>query len=90
MDVKVLVIAANPFADINNNGKTLKSIFSSFKKENLCELYFRPQDNIIGDGEFANSYYAFSEMDIIRSIMSFSTKCGGVQVFDKIRDIFNL
>lgn len=80
---KVLVIAANPFSDINNNGKTLKSIFSAFHKESLYELYFRPQDNIIGDGEFAQSYYAFCEMDIIRSIIHFSKKCGGIQTFEK-------
>lgn len=80
---KVLVIAANPFSDINNNGKTLKSIFSAFQKESLCELYFRPQDNVIGDGEFADSYYAVSDMDIIRSFVHFRKKCGGVQTFEK-------
>ena len=86
IDYKVLVIAANPFSDINNNGKTLKSIFSTFEKKNLCELYFRPQDNIIGDGDFADSYYAFGVMDIMRSIVFLSKKCGSVQVFDKERD----
>ncbi len=84
---KVLVIAANPFSDINNNGKTLKSIFSQFRKENLCELYFRPQDNATGDGEYASSYYAVSELDIIRSINGFKRKCGGVQIFEKAKDI---
>lgn len=82
---KILVIAANPFSDINNNGKTLKSIFSAFQKGSLCELYFRPQDNVIGDGEFAQSYYAFGEMDIIRSIFHFSKKCGGIQSFEKTK-----
>ena len=82
-DYRVLVIAANPFSDINNNGKTLKSIFSTFKRDQLYELYFRPQDNIIGDGEFAKSYYAFGVMDIMRSIIRFSPKCGGVQSFEK-------
>ena len=83
---KVLVIAANPFSDINNNGKTLKSIFSAFKKESLCELYFRPQDNVIGDGEYASSYYAVCDMDIIRSFAHFSSKCGGIQVFEKAKN----
>lgn len=85
-DIKVLVIAANPFSDINNNGKTLKSIFCSFDKNSLFELYFRPQDNIIGDGEFAQSYYAFSELDIIRSYIHFNKKCGGVQVFERAKN----
>jgi len=80
---KVLVIAANPFSDINNNGKTLKSIFNAFQKESLCELYFRPQDNVIADGNFADSYYAVSDMDIIRSMVKLSNKCGGVQTFEK-------
>jgi len=82
---KVLVICANPFSDINNNGKTLKSIFSAFPKECLAELYFRPQDNIIGDGEYASTYYAFSDLDIIRSIVHFSSKCGGVQSFERAK-----
>jgi|LSQX01.1.fsa_nt_gb hypothetical protein len=87
MDVKVLVIAANPFSDINNNGKTLKAMFSDFPKECLCEFYFRPQDNVIGDGEFAGSYYAVSDLDIIRSFLHFSKKCGGVQHFDRAKNI---
>ena len=82
-DIKVLAIAANPFSDINNNGKTLKSIFCTFDKNSLFELYFRPQDNVIGDGEFAQSYYAISELDIIRSFIHFNRKCGGVQVFER-------
>lgn len=85
--MKVLVIAANPFSDINNNGKTLKSIFSSFAKDELCELYFRPQDNVIGDGTFAESYYAVCEMDIIRSFFYFNKKCGGIQTFEKEKSV---
>ena len=82
----VLVIAANPFSDINNNGKTLKSIFSTFDKDKLFELYFRPQDNIIGDGDYASSYYAIGEMDILRSFLHCSKKCGGIQVFEPSQD----
>ena len=85
-DIKVLVIAANPFSDINNDGKTLKSIFGSFSRQSLFEFYFRPQDNIIADGDFAASFYAISEIDIVRSIFSFSNKCGGVQHFEKNLD----
>ncbi len=80
---KVLIIAANPFSDINNNGKTLKSLFSEFDKSSLCELYFRPQDNAIGDGEYADSYYAVSVNDIIKSIVKFSRVCGSQQFFSK-------
>lgn len=83
---RVLVIAANPFSDINNNGKTLKNIFSSFPRECLYEFYTRPQDNLIGDGLFASSYYAVSEMDILRSFFKFSRKCGGTQTFDEHHD----
>ena len=83
---RVLVIAANPFSDINNNGKTLKSIFSVFPKDSLCMFYTRPQDNVIGDGVYASSYYAVAEMDIIRSILHQSRSCGGVQVFDGEKD----
>ena len=85
-DIKVLVIAANPFSDINNNGKTLKSIFSSLPKDSLFELYFRPQDNVIADGDFAKSFYAVSELDIARSIMTFSKTCGGEQNLKNVMD----
>ena len=80
-EIRVLVIASNAFSDINNNGKTLKSIFSSFPKESLFNFYLRPEDNSIGDGNYAASYYAVSEMDIIKSIISFSSNCGGIQHF---------
>lgn len=85
--IKVLVIAANPFSDINNNGKTLKSIFNCFDKGSLFNFYFRPQDNSIGDGEFAASYYAVSESDIIKSILTFSGVCGTQQFFGKAGDV---
>lgn len=83
----VLVLAPNPFSDINNNGKTLKSIFSCFDKGSLFIFYFRPQDNSICDGEYAESYYAVSESDIIKSIISFSKVCGSPQFFGKTGDV---
>lgn len=85
--IRVLVVSANPFSDVNNNGKTLKSIFSAFPKDSLFEFYTRPQDNVIGDGTYAKSYYAVSESDIIRSLLHCSKKCGGVQVFETERNL---
>lgn len=80
---KVLVISNNPFSDINNNGKTLKSIFSSFSRESLSQFYIMPQENEKCDPYFASSYYAVSEFDILQKILHPSRRCGGVQSFIK-------
>ena len=79
---KVLVVSNNPFSDTNNNGKTLKSIFSSFSSESLFQFYIMPQENEMCDSSYASSYYAVSEFDIIRKLLFQSKKCGGIQSFE--------
>lgn len=37
---RILIISANPITDSSNNGKTMKAMFSNFKRENLAQLYF--------------------------------------------------
>ncbi len=42
--MKVLIVSANAFSKIYNNGKTLESIFRDFQPDELSMLYTRPQD----------------------------------------------
>lgn len=61
--MKVLIISHNPFSKISNNGKTLESIFSNFKKEELAQLYF-VEDNDI-DNNYAGSYFRITDKDLL-------------------------
>ena len=63
---RVLIISHNSFSKTHNNGKTLSAIFSAFKREELCQLYFTP----IGrpDYERCIDYYLISDRDALLSI----------------------
>lgn len=71
--MKVFVISHNAFSKTHNNGKTLSAIFSAFRKEELCQLYFTP----IGtpDLDRCENYYLISDKDAIKSIVT-RKKCG--------------
>ncbi len=81
--MKTLVISHNSFSKTHNNGKTLSAIFSAFKSEELCQLYFTP----IGrpDYERCMDYYLISDKDALVSI--FRRKHCGTQL-SKEPDIF--
>lgn len=66
MDVgalKVLIISQNPFSSSGNNGKTLESIFKSFKKEDLAQLYFNGYER--PDFDYCDNYFCISEQDVL-------------------------
>ena len=81
--MKTLVISHNSFSKTHNNGKTLSAIFSAFKSEELCQLYFTP----IGrpDYERCRDYYLISDKDALVSI--FRRRYCGTQL-SKEPDIF--
>jgi hypothetical protein len=58
MSYNFLVISNNSFSNTSNNGKTLESIFSSFDKENIFQLYFRNIEN--PDYNFCKNYLLIS------------------------------
>lgn len=62
--MKVLVISHNCFSTYNNMGITLCSLFSGFRKEELCQLYIYPS---LPDVDVCNSYYRITDKDILRS-----------------------
>ena len=65
--MKILIVSHNSFSKTHNNGKTLSAIFSAFKKDELCQLYFTP----IGhpDYERCQDYYLISDRDALYSIL---------------------
>lgn len=62
--MKILIISHNPISTYNNMGKTIKSLFSQFEKEELCQLYIYPS---IPDCDVCNSYFQITDIDILRS-----------------------
>lgn len=72
--MNVLIISANPFSKTENNGKTLESMFSSFKKEELFQLFTRPLEN--PDFDYANGYYLVSDKDNFNKLCLKSKECG--------------
>lgn len=70
--MKVLIISHNCIDTCNNMGKTLLSLFQTFKKEELCQLYIYPT---LPDIDVCESYYRITDMDVLKSY--FKTKVNG-------------
>lgn len=73
--MKVLIISANAFSSVTNNGKTIETIFSSFKTAELFQLFSRPHDNYI-NYDYAIRYFVVSEIDIIKKMINPFYSCG--------------
>ena len=66
--MKVLIISHNPITTYQNMGKTFLSLFSSFKKEELCQLYIYPT---IPDIDVCESYFRVTDRDVLKSYFHF-------------------
>lgn len=66
--MKVLIISHNPITTHQNMGKTMLTLFSAFKKEDLCQLYVYPT---IPDVDKCNSYYRITDKDVLKSCYRF-------------------
>lgn len=62
--MKVLIISHNPITTYQNMGKTMLSLFASFDKAELCQLYIYPT---IPNIDRCNSYFRITDKDIIRA-----------------------
>lgn len=71
---KILIITNNAFSKTSNNGKTYEAMFSSFEREQLAQIFFRPQLNI--DFDFCSNFYMVTEIDIINKILLRTNTCG--------------
>ncbi len=72
--MRVLVIAHNSFSRTSNNGKTLESILSMFREDELAQLYF--SNNEVPDFDFCERYFQVTDLDVLRSLVTFSNVCG--------------
>lgn len=75
--MKVLIISHNPITTYGAMGKTLYSLFSYFKKEELCQLYIYPT---IPDISVCSSYYRITDKDILASYRTFKVR--GREIMD--------
>lgn len=66
--MKVLIISHNPISTYNNMGKTLKSLFSCFYKNELCQLYVYPS---VPDTDMCESYFRITDKDILKFYYTF-------------------
>ena len=62
--MKTLIISHNPISTYQNMGKTMLSLFASFDKTELCQLYIYPT---LPNIDRCNSYFRVTDKDIIRS-----------------------
>lgn len=75
--MRVLVVSANAFSKVLNNGKTLEAMFSEFSPSELAQIFTRPQDSEYTDFIFCSSMYSVSEVDIINKLIFRRKRCGG-------------
>ena len=69
--MKVLLISHNPLSTYNGMGKTMMSLFSSFDKAELCQLYIYPT---VPDTDMCGSYYRITDKDVLRFYPSFRVR----------------
>lgn len=71
---KILLISSN-FLSKTDSTKSYEAILSSFKKEELAQLCFRPRASSSIDFDFVSSFFLITEVDIIKSFFT-NRKCG--------------
>lgn len=69
--MKVLLISHNPFSTYDSMGKTFCTLFSSFKKEELCQLYIYPT---IPNIDLCNSSYRITDKDVLKGLFKFDVQ----------------
>lgn len=65
--MRVLIISANGFSKVLNNGKTLEALFGEFDKQELAQIITRPQLQI--DFDFCSNYYCISKLQVLKNII---------------------
>ena len=69
--MKILIISHNPITTFDAMGKTFLTLFSQFKKEELCQFYIYPT---IPDVEACSSFYRITDKDVLKSYFSFNVR----------------
>lgn len=60
--MKALIVSHNSFSTYQSMGKTFCTLFSAFKKENLCQLYVYPT---VPDIDCCSSFYRITDKDVL-------------------------
>jgi glycosyltransferase involved in cell wall biosynthesis len=72
--MRILIVSHNSFSKVDNNGKTLESIFRSFSKENLAQVFFTENKN--PDFDFCNNYFRIADIEVLKSLLKGFSDCG--------------
>lgn len=64
--LKVLIVSHNPIMTCDCMGKTLQTLFSSFRPEELCQFYIYPS---LPDVRACGSFYRMTDKEILRSYL---------------------
>ena len=64
--MKVLIISHNPITTYNSMGRTFLGLFSSFSKEELCQLYIYPT---IPNIDKCISYFRITDKEVLKSVL---------------------
>lgn len=69
---KILIISHNPLSQVNNNGKTLVSIFRGICEENIYQIYLTSE---ISDYSDKCHYLQINEKQILKSVLKAKNIC---------------
>lgn len=69
--MKVLLISHNPIGTQFNMGKTFMSLFSSFDKAEICQLYIYPT---LPEIDLCSSFFRITDKDVLKSYYKFKVK----------------
>ncbi|MCX5775312.1 MAG: hypothetical protein NTV44_02985 [Firmicutes bacterium] len=62
---RILVISNNAISNENANGKTLKTLLGQFQKDNVAQIYIRPE---IPDITVAGNFFRMTDLDKLKSL----------------------
>lgn len=65
--MKVLIISHNPMSTKHSIGKTLLSLFSEFKKEELCQLYIHTG---LPEKDVCSSFFQVTDKDVLKGTLT--------------------
>lgn len=72
---KVLIISHNPLTTYESMGKTFSTLFASFSRDEICQLYIYPT---VPNVDKCSSYFRITDKDVLRSYYKF--KVNGEEV----------
>lgn len=78
--MKVLIISHNPMSTKHSIGKTLMSLFSSFNKEEMCQLYIHTG---LPEVEICSSFFQVTDKEVLQGFFSRNVRGKVVRAFLK-------